>query len=71
MRNKAYRINEVILSFTKARKQRIAALFNAFCNAGKGQNNKFKCKVYFVSNPKYLMENKSFLNDFLTLSIYI
>ena len=53
MRNKVYRINEVILSFAKAQKQRIAALFNAFCNAGKGQKNKFKCKVYFVSNPLY------------------
>ncbi len=38
--------------FAKAQKQRIAALFNDFCNNGKGQKNKFKCKIYFVSNPK-------------------
>ena len=53
MRNKVCRKNEVILFFAKAQKQRIVALFNDFCNAGKGQKNKFECKIYFVSNPKY------------------
>lgn len=44
MRNKVYRLNEVILFFAKAQKPRIASLFNDFCNVGKGQKNKFKYK---------------------------
>jgi hypothetical protein len=51
MRNKVYRLNEVILFFAKAQKPQIASLLNGFCNVGKGQKNKFKYKVYFVSSP--------------------
>ena len=72
MRNRVYKLNEVILFFAKAQKQRIALLFNDFCNEGKGQKNKFRCKVYFVSSPKvFVVIGLLFFTCFLKAQNYV
>ena len=51
LRNKMYRINEVIFAFNKARKLQITELFKALSNTVKSKKNKFKCIGYLVTNP--------------------